>query len=140
MRVGNGRIAGLVIFLLTLADLIYLTRSDQAGGSKNLVLALMTLLVVGVTLGPLWLYHQAVQDAHDRVAKKELARLRREEALHMNVTDHCVASTYWLLRGIEVAGLSGRPQLSGLTRVTRAALIVVAIASFGASLVQIFVA
>lgn len=132
MRLGNVRVWGLVVFLITMAVLVYVARAPHPGGFKNVVLAMIAVGVVVATVVPLRLYYRAVLAAHEASVRRELDILRI-----VTTVDDYSERNFVMLRRAELLQFGAAPSLSALTSVTRSAAVLVAFAGFLASIYQL---
>jgi hypothetical protein len=133
MRPANLRVWGLVTFLVTLAVLIYLARAPQAGGARNIGLALLAVAVLAATGVPLRLYLKAVGDTYEGASTSAIDIASN----HLGEADNFGEKTYYLLRRVEVSSGSTPPKLSAFARVSKALVLMTALVGFVASVYQV---
>ncbi len=133
MRPANLRVWGLVTFLITLAVLIYLARAPQAGGARNIGLAVLAITVLAATGVPLRLYLKAVGDTYEGASTSAIDAASD----HLAEADNFDEKTYYLLRRAEMSFGSTPPKLSAFTRVSKALVLVAAFVGFVASVYQV---
>lgn len=135
MRFANVRVWGLVTFLVTLADLVYLARAPHAGGARNYLLVLLAVTVFVATLAPMRMFYGAVTEAHEGSVTREVRSVAALDTV--DPASSFELRTYVLLRRAELFLLGVPPSISALAKMTRAAAGLVALAGFVASIYQV---